>query len=113
MLFARANICKTKRGRAGFQFLDHKEGVPSFSARTEMSLQLVSVLLVSYVSLTACAVQQSSPEAGVGGLLPGRRYEYSYSSEATVYLHANISLQAKVSRRGVKVTVWGLPGRGK
>ena len=72
-----------------------------------MQLMLISVLLAAGCSLAAGVVQRGFPEAGVGGLLAGSRYEYSYRSVATVHHHVNISMQAQVSVGGaVEVEIW-------
>lgn len=59
-----------------------------------MAFQLSLILLLVTVALGA--VQQSSPEQGVGGFLADRLYMYQYSSVASVYHSTNITLQAKV-----------------
>ena len=59
-----------------------------------MALQLC--LILHLVAASLCAVQQSTPELGVGGFLPDRLYQYDYRSVATVYHDINVTMQAQV-----------------
>lgn len=66
-----------------------------------MALVLSLVLSLLLVCGSQCAVQQSSPEAGVGGYLADRLILYEYRSVASVHRGTNITLQGKVRGAGL------------